>query len=338
MNQNYKNKIAITTGDPNGIGAEITIKSLRRLNLPREDVVLVSNKNIIKYYDRNDIISKYEIVEIPYKLTDIEPGKITKAAGEFSFQSLKKVCELAPKAIVTAPVAKNALHLAGHKFNGQTEVLQSFLAHDGQLAEMLFVAGDFRVLLLTRHCALKEVHLTKELVITKIKNLVNTLNTQFGIKEPRLALCAFNPHAGEDGILGQEEIEILNPAVETLRASGIDITNPLPADTLFYSAAEAYLESVSEVISIPVMNPEAFAAGVSRGPAPVKTNTYDCYIANYHDQGLIPIKTVAGNKTVNTTIGLDIIRTSPGHGTAFDIAGKNMANADGMIAAINAVR
>lgn len=303
------NKIIITTGDPNGIGAEITIKALNKLDLPVGDVILVSNKKIIDFYGK--LNKNYEIFEIPYEKSDILPGKITKQAGEFSFQSLKTACELKKKAIVTAPVAKKALYTAGYMFNGQTEILQKYLAHDGQLAEMLFVAGDFRVLLLTRHCALKDVTLTKELVIEKVMNLRDFFVRKLGINEPKFALCGFNPHAGEDGILGFEEIEILQPAVEILRKSGIDITNPLPADTLFVNAAKSYINNTFE-------------------------NSFDCYIANYHDQGLIPIKTVAGAKTVNMTIGLDVIRTSPGHGTAFDIAGQNIADETGMIEAISA--
>lgn len=305
---NYSDKIAITTGDPNGIGAEITIKALNKLNLPAEKFVIVSNKKILDFYGRLD--KAYEILEIPFE-TEIIPGQATKDAGEFSFQTLKKVCEIKPRAIVTAPVAKNALHLAGHIYNGQTEVLQKFLAHNNQHAEMLFVAGDFRVLLLTRHCALKDINLTKELVVEKILNLREFFKTQLNISNPKFALCGFNPHAGEDGILGKEEVEILNPAVEELREFGVNITNPLPADTLFVKAGKAYY---------------------SKNKMP-----YDCYIANYHDQGLIPIKTVAGDKTVNMTIGLDIIRTSPGHGTAFDIAGKNIADENGMISAITEV-
>lgn len=299
------NKIAITTGDPNGIGAEITIKALNRLNLPSDKVVIISNKRILDYYGKLD--KEYKIIEIPYT-TEITPGKVTKDAGEFSYRILKTVCEIKPDAIVTAPVAKNALHLAGHNFNGQTEVLQHFLAHDNQLAEMLFAAKNFRVLLLTRHCALKDINLTKEIVKTKIQNLVKTFETQFKIKNPKFALCGFNPHSGEDGILGKEEIEILIPAVKELQKEGINITMPLPADTLFVKAAKHYYEDTKD--------------------------DYDCYIANYHDQGLIPIKTVAGDKTVNMTIGLDILRTSPGHGTAFDIAGKNIADPSGMIEAI----
>ncbi len=292
-------KIAITTGDPNGIGAEITIKALNTLNLPVEKVLLISNRKVLDFYGK--LNSDYEILEIPYD-AEIEPGKVTKAAGEFSFLSVKKACEINAKAIVTAPVAKNALHLAGYNFNGQTEILQKFLAHDNQLAEMLFVAGKFRVLLLTRHVALKDIVLTKDMVIEKILNLKDFFVKHFGIYEPKFALCGFNPHAGEDGILGREEIDILIPAVVELRKKGVNITNPLPADTLF-----------------------------------IKAMNYDCCIANYHDQGLIPIKTVAGDKTVNMTIGLDIIRTSPGHGTAFDIAGKNVADETGMIAAIKEI-
>lgn len=292
-------KIAVTTGDPNGIGAEITVKALNKLDLPEDKIVIISNKKIIDFYGK--LNRNYDIIEIPYE-AEIEPGKVTKEAGEFSFLSVKKACETDAKAIVTAPVAKNALYLAGHRFNGQTEILQKYLAHNNQLAEMLFVAGKFRVLLLTRHVALKDINLTKEMVVEKITNLKDFFVTHLNISKPEFALCAFNPHAGEDGILGHEEIDILIPAVEELRANGINITNPLPADTLFIKALD-----------------------------------YDCCIANYHDQGLIPIKTVAGDKTVNMTIGLDIIRTSPGHGTAFDIAGKNVADETGMVEAIKAV-
>lgn len=302
-------KIAITTGDPNGIGAEITIKALNKLDLPAEDVVLISNKKILDYYGKLE--KDYEIVEIPFN-SEIEPGKVSAECGEFSFQSVKKACEIGAKTIVTAPVAKNALYLAGHKFNGQTEILQKYLAHENQLAEMLFIAKNFRVLLLTRHVALKDINLTKEIVIEKVLNLREFFKQHFKIENPKFALCGFNPHSGEDGILGKEEINILIPAVVELREKGVNITNPLPADTLFVGASREYFEETKQ--------PE-----------------YDCYIANYHDQGLIPIKTVAGDKTVNMTIGLDIIRTSPGHGTAFDIAGKNIADETGMIEAIKAV-
>lgn len=125
-----RNKIAITTGDPNGIGAEITIKALNKLNFPDYKIVLITNKKILDFYGKLD--KDYEIIEIPFD-AKIEPGRVTKECGEFSFQSVKKACEINPGAIVTAPVAKNALYLAGHKFNGQTEILQKYLAHDGSM-------------------------------------------------------------------------------------------------------------------------------------------------------------------------------------------------------------
>ena len=304
----YSKKIAITTGDVNGVGAEVVIKALNRLCLPLDDVVIISNKKVLDFYGKLDL--PYEVLEIPFE-GEIEPGKLTPESGEFSFCALKKVCEIMPRAIVTAPVAKSALHLAGHIFNGQTEVLQKYLSHGVQHAEMLFVAEDFRVLLLTRHCAIKNINLTEELVYKKVFDLVKVLRSKFGILEPKLAICGLNPHAGEGGIIGKEESEIMIPAIEKLRREGFSITEPLPADTLFIEAGRCYNQH--------------------------KKLPYDCYISPYHDQGLIPIKTVAGFATVNMTIGLDVVRTSPGHGTAFDIAGKNVADESGMIAAIRAV-
>lgn len=294
-----RKKVIITTGDPNGIGAEVTVKALKHFD--RNNFFIISNKKVLDFEPD---------MEIP--LDKIELSKITKEGGEFSYQALKKACELAKtgefSAIVTAPVAKEALHLAGYNFSGQTEILEKFLAHNNQKAEMLFVAKDFRVLLLTRHVALKEINLTKDLIINKVKNLNNFLKNHNKIKNPKLALCAFNPHASENGLFGNEEKEILIPAVEELNKKGINITMPLPSDTLFVKAGQNYLKEDK----IP----------------------YDCYIACYHDQGLIPIKTVASEKTVNTTIGLDIIRTSPAHGTAFDIAGKGIADESSMTEAI----
>ena len=303
----YANKIAITTGDPNGIGAEVTIKALNTLNIPTRDIVIISNSKVINTYGH--IQNQYEIIEVDYK-SKISPGAITPEAGDFSFRLLEKACEIKPKYIVTAPTSKEAMNLSGHKFNGQTEVLEKFLAHDGQKAEMLFVSKDFRVLLLTRHLQLKNVSkmLTKELIIEKVERLRNFFQNKLYINKPSFALCALNPHAGENGLLGDEEEKYMIPAVEAIRTRGINITNPLPADTLFISGVQHYLNNQKQ--------------------------PYDCYISCYHDQGLIPIKAVASEKTVNMTIGLDIIRTSPSHGTAFDIAGKNSANPESMMEAI----
>lgn len=303
----YENKILITTGDPNGIGAEVTIKALNTLNLPPKDIVLVTNSKILNTY--GILNNRYETIEIDYP-HKVVAGEVSAQAGDFAFHALKKACELKPKFIVTAPTSKEAMNLAGHKFEGQTEVLEHFLAHDCQKAEMLFVSKDFRVLLLTRHCALKNVSnlITKEVLLEKIERLRSFFQNKLMIKKPSFALCALNPHAGENGIIGQEEETTILPAIEAVRKRGINITNPLPADTLFVKAVQNYITG--------------------------EKMPYDCYIACYHDQGLIPIKAIASNKTVNMTIGLDIIRTSPSHGTAFDIAGKNLADPASMIEAI----
>lgn len=298
------NKIIITTGDPNGIGAEITIKALKKLQIPTNNIVLISNKKIL---DANNWDNNFEVIEIPYK-GSINKGFHSKEAGEFCFQSLKKACELCPKAIVTAPVSKESLNLAGHHYNGQTEVLEHFLAHDEQKAEMLFTGDRFRVLLLTRHIPLNKVKLTQDQIISKIVCLQEFFQTKMKITSPRFGLCAINPHAGENGVIGKEELEIMIPAVNKLQELGINVSTPISADTLLPNAIKQYL---------------------SREPL-----EYDCYIATYHDQGLIPIKAVAQENTVNMTIGLDIIRTSPSHGTAFDIAGQNIASETPMIAAI----
>lgn len=305
--KNYSNKIAITTGDPNGIGAEITIKALNTLNIPPRDIVIISNSKVLNAY--GNLQNNYEIVEVEYT-SRVRAGEVTPEAGDFSFRLLQRACELKPRFIVTAPTSKEAMNLGGHKFSGQTEVLENFLAHDGQKAEMLFVSKDFRVLLLTRHLPLKDVSkkLTKGFIIEKIERLRSYFQNHLLINKPSFALCALNPHAGENGLLGTEEEKTMLPAIEALRTRGINITNPLPADTLFINGVQNYLKG-------------------NKSP-------YDCYIACYHDQGLIPIKSVASEKTVNMTIGLDIIRTSPSHGTAFDIAGKNIANPESMIEAI----
>lgn len=309
MTKDYSQKIAILTGDPNGIGAEITIKALNSLNLSPSKIVIISNSKIINTYGKLE--QPYEIIEVDYD-GKIIPGEITEEAGDFAFRALQKACEVKPQYIVTAPTSKEAMHLAGHNFNGQTEILEHFLAHDGQKAEMLFVSKDFRVLLLTRHLPLKDVSktITKEFLKEKINRLYEHFKTKLNIFNPSFALCALNPHAGENGIIGSEEKSAIIPAAEELRAEGINITNPMPADTLFIKAVQNYIKN--------------------------EKPPYDCYVACYHDQGLIPIKSVASDKTVNMTIGLDIIRTSPSHGTAFDIAGKNIADEKSMIEAIKA--
>lgn len=305
-------KIAITVGDFNGIGVEIITKALNKLNISTEKIVIIGSKKLFKNLKKD-----YQFIEIPFNENWLKYGYETKEAGAFSYKCLEKACELAQlgllKAIVTAPVSKNAMHMANYKFSGQTEVLQKFLENptNDEKAEMLFVANDFRVLLLTRHVALKDVKITKELLVEKVKRIHRVLLQDFGIKNPKIALCSLNPHAGENGLLGDEEIKEFFPAISELREIGINISNPLPADTLFVKAIKSYVIADKQ--------------------------PYDVYCACYHDQGLIPIKAVAMENTVNMTAGLSIIRTSPAHGTAYDIAGKGIADESSMISAIQSV-
>lgn len=305
-------KIAVTLGDPNGISPEITIKALNFLDLPKDKVVLIANKNVLDFYEEKyDLYleKEYEIVEIPYAKEDVKVGVETEEAGEFSFCAIRKACDLAlngeVQAIVTAPVSKNALHLAGHKYSGQTEIIERYIARENQKAEMLFVSDNFSVMLITRHVAIKDIPslISKEMIIEKVKTLKKSFETQLGFYEPRFVICALNPHASENGLFGDEENQHIIPAVEELRDMGVNIDGPFPADTLF----TACLKEQSE---------------------------YDCYIAMYHDQGLIPIKLLQQQNSVNTTIGLDVIRTSPAHGTAFGIAGQIIADPSSMISAI----
>ncbi len=305
-------KIAITLGDPNGISPEITIKALNFLDLPKDKVVLIANKNILDYYEEKLDLSlekDYEIVEIPYEKNDIKFGLETEEAGEFAFRALREACDLALQgkidAIVTAPTSKHSMQIAGHNYSGQTEVLEQYLANENQKAEMLFICGKFSVLLLTRHVALKDIPflITKDMIVQKVSALTHSFRNQLGMGNPKLAICALNPHAGENGMFGDEEQTEIIPAVEELRNCGINIEGPFPSDALFTTCASENCD-------------------------------YDCYIAMYHDQGLIPIKLLEQQNCVNTTIGLNVLRTSPAHGTAFDIAGKNIANPHSMISAI----
>lgn len=305
-------KVVITCGDFNGIGVEVITKALNKLKLPSEKICIVGASSLFE-----DLNNEYEFIEIPFEKTWLKPGQETKEAGEFSYKCLVKACDMAKNgeinAIVTAPVSKNALYLAGHDFSGQTEVLEMFLQNPekDEKAEMLFVSKDFRVLLLTRHIALKDVKITKDLLIEKIKRINRILVQNFGVKEPRIALCSLNPHAGENGILGNEEINEFLPALLELRKQNINISNPLPSDALFAKASKAYLNNEKQ--------------------------PYDVYCACYHDQGLIPIKVLALDNTVNMTAGLSVVRTSPAHGTAYDIAGQNIADESSMICAIQSV-
>ncbi|HBH18881.1 MAG TPA: 4-hydroxythreonine-4-phosphate dehydrogenase, partial [Cyanobacteria bacterium UBA9579] len=232
--EKYK-KIAITIGDPAGIGPEIIIKAINSLDIPASEYLLIGNKDIFhKTASKINLLlpENLEIIGIPCDVSHIITGQPNIQSGKLSFLALEKACQLAQnneiKAIVTAPLSKEAINMAGYHYSGQTEVLQEYLGH-GKKAEMLFVAKDFRVLLLTRHIPLKDVPavLTQDKVIESILALNSSLIKDFKAAKPRLAICGLNPHSGENGLLGTEEQEILIPAIDKLKSKyNIEIDGP----------------------------------------------------------------------------------------------------------------
>ena len=315
-------KIAITIGDVGGIGPEIIIKALNspEIFVSPDEIMLIGNKDL--FYSTTaelglNLPQKIEIFDIPLDVSKIITRKPTVESGKHSFLALKTACEFASKgevrAIVTAPTSKEAMNNAGYHYTGQTEILEKFLAgKSGSNPEMLFVAENLRVMLLTRHIKLDSVasSLTIEGIIKSILALNKSLIKDFNLVKPRIAVCGLNPHAGENGLLGEEEDYLIKPALDKLiNEHKIFIEGPFPADTLWAKAANAYIKG--------------------------EDLPYDAYVACYHDQGFIPVKMLAMDKAVNTTINLSVIRTSPSHGTAYDIAGQNKANYQSMIEAIN---
>lgn len=306
-------KIAITIGDCNSIGAEIAVKAINSGCVDNNKIIFFANYDVLKAYNLK-IEKDVDFVNIDFDINNLQIGQDSKYGGEFAFKTLKYILtnldKYNLKSVVTAPVSKNALNLAGYNYSGQTEILQDFIGNEEKKAQMLFVANDFRVMLLTRHLALKNVaeKIDEKLIINSILELNEELKKYYKISVPKIAMCALNPHAGENGMLGGEEKEIMNLAIEKLIDMGIDISKPYPADALFKKAGYYYLNNLKQ--------------------------PFDCYVSCYHDQGLCAIKPLSQEKCVNTTIGLDILRTSPCHGTAFDIAGKGIADETSMICAL----
>jgi len=350
MNDNKK--ILITLGDVGGIGPEIIIKAINSVKTGIEfsEISIVGNEDIF-YRTALElglpVPKDIELINVPFEVSRLKMAEPFQEAGKHSLLCLKKACELvkegAARAIVTAPISKKSLNMAGYHYSGQTEILKDFLGsgslyknlmktQNGEYSikhgikkfisklnksnklygpEMLFVAENLRVMLLSRHIKLSEVpqNLTIEKILASIITLKLSLESDFKIKEPRIALCGMNPHAGENGLFGLEEEYFLTPAVKQLREKySINIEGPFSADTLWAKAAKK----------------------IMAGEKP----EYDAYIACYHDQGLIPVKMLAMDYAVNTTINLPVIRTSPCHGTAYDIAGKNKADYRSMIESI----
>lgn len=301
-------RIGITMGDPNGIGPEIIVKALshaevRELCTP---VVFGSERVMESAKALLELSTEFELLDIyPLSMDDIKAGKVDRIAGEASISYIRHAAEAAIAgeidAVVTAPISKESTHLAGSKFPGHTEMLKELTGAEN--AVMMFEGGRFRVVLVTIHNAISEVPglITKERVLNIIKITHEAMTDLFKISNPKIAVCGLNPHAGESGAFGNEEIIHITPAVEEAVKLGIDVTGPLPADTLFYYANQG---------------------------------KWDAVVAMYHDQGLIPFKMLSFNEGVNVTIGLPIIRTSPDHGTAFDIAWQGVADPSSMIAAL----
>ncbi len=327
--KNNKNKLIISLGDPAGIGTEITLKALgsKRLNKNIEPLLVGCKNNIYSTFSKlidHGITNipdpnKLDIIDIPLE-KKIIPGKVDRYAGSISFKWLLNATNIllegGANALVTAPISKIAWHKAGHTFAGQTELL-------GQLTNkktsMLFTAISpnngwrFNTLLASTHIPLNKVNdtLTKDLIKYKLDTLLNFCRT---FKEnPLIQIAGLNPHAGEEGKIGLEEKELIIPVLNEWKLDNptIKINGPTPPDTCWISSANAWNSTASE------------------------NNAPDGILALYHDQGLIPVKLIAFDEAVNTTLGLPFIRTSPDHGTAFDIAGKYKAREKSMIAAMN---
>ena len=252
----------------------------------------------------SSVLAVCEPVVFATPTTSIRVGSVSGAAGQASFDTIVRAVEAAQAgkidAIATAPISKLALAHAGLSWKGHTDLL-AHLCGVPRVA-MMFYAAELKVVLITVHVPLAEVPqlLTQKLVEETITLTAQTL-PKFGIRKPRLGLAGLNPHAGENGVLGKEDGLVLVPAVEASRARGIDVSGPFPADTVFVRAVR---------------------------------KEFDCVLACYHDQGLIPVKLLAFGRAVNVTIGLPIIRTSVDHGTAFDIAGQGKADPGSMIEAV----
>lgn len=322
--------LLLSMGDPAGIGPEITLKAWAALRYNPEYAFAVMatprvmeranesfDHNLIEIDDCDEAADAFRegLPILPIEGRVAEPGEPDPDHALAVTESIERAVSrcLSGKAdgLVTNPISKDVLYKAGFKFPGHTEYLgQLTEGHAAPYARgpvMMLSGGGLRVGLATVHVALKEAvkTLSSDAIIRNARVMDGALKCDFGIPHPRLSLTGLNPHAGENGMLGREEIEIINPAARALRAEGIKASKAQPADTLFHAEAR---------------------------------EDYDAVLAMYHDQGLIPVKTLDFHGGVNITLGLPIVRTSPDHGTAFGIAGQNRARADSLIAAIRTAR
>jgi len=320
--KNLRPIIGITMGDPVGIGPEIILKTLCDKAIYKEcrpvvfgDIkILESAKKIVKSSLKIESVvspdaGRYICGHVDViNLSELEPvtfGKPDAKTGAAMAGYIETAINMAISgkidAIATCPINKQAMHMGGSKFGGHTELLA---ARTKTSDYVMMLTGDrLSVVLVTIHVPLKDVSflISKEQIIKTVKITEKGLRKRFGLKKPKIGVAGLNPHAGEEGMFGNEEIEIIGPAVNDLKKEGIEVSGPFPPDTIFYKAVQG---------------------------------EYDAVVCMYHDQGLIPFKMIHFADGVNTTLGLPIIRTSVDHGTAYDIAGTGNADTGSLVAAI----
>ena len=310
-------------GDPSGIGPEIIIKSFENSEIRNNRIIVIGDYNVVqaagkmlkiksfklnRIHNVQDGIFKHGVLNILdlslVKMNDLQPGKVRAVSGNAAFECIRKAAVLAKNkdidAIVTAPLNKEALHLAGHKYPGHTEILASLTGTRDYA--MLLYEERLSVIHVSTHVSLLEAitGLRKER-IEKVIELGNEVMKRLCGDEPRIAVAGINPHAGENGLFGNEEINEIIPAVKNMKRKGINVDGPVPPDTVFLHTLNG---------------------------------KYDLVVAMYHDQGHIPLKLIGFSSGVNVTVGLPFLRTSVDHGTAFDISWKGKANEDSMVEAI----
>lgn len=318
--------IAVTMGDPRGIGFEITTKAWlerKRQNLP--PFILIGSADprktckakilsdvpiqmVDELKNANEVFNHALPVYTPMNFPPSDTNATKEQLAASIFQSIETAVELCEqqhcRAIVTNPIHKKSLWDAGFSFPGHTEFLEKLCSKKNNYKSVMMLMNDkLKVIPLTIHIALSQVASTiSTQMIVEIGELAaKAMQSDFKIEKPKIAVAALNPHGGEDGGLGREEIEIIQPAIDILKNNGIAVSGPFPADTLFHEE---------------------------------RRTTYDVCLCMYHDQALIPLKTIDFHTGVNVTLGLPIVRTSPDHGTAFDIAGQNRADPSSFIQAI----
>ncbi|KXK04147.1 MAG: 4-hydroxythreonine-4-phosphate dehydrogenase [Chlorobi bacterium OLB4] len=302
--------LILTSGDPNGIGPEIILKLFKKRKFSDRPVLIAGFKDTFDFYsgllNLPEIEGKYFLNRGAPSKFKPKPGKILKSAGEIAASSIFEAIDFSKvhpeSAIITLPISKEAINLAGVKFPGHTELFEK--SYNSTNVAMIFYSDTFMVSSLTGHIPLRKISgsISKKFIIEKLMFLTDSLKRDFKIENPTLAILGLNPHCGDGGITGNEETDTIIPALKLLRTKGIDVAGPFSADGFFATQSQY---------------------------------KYSLVISCYHDQGLIPFKMLQSHDGVNFTAGLPVVRTSPDHGTAFDIAGKGLANISSTQSAFN---